>query len=70
MNFSPIVIVGGEPQSISSSEILLKSIKNSSSYHFSFFKKFVNQNIKKFNYSIDIFQLNKDFTNIKKMKLI
>ena len=69
MNFSPIVIVGGEPQSIFI-EILLKSIKK---IHHPIIlvssKSLLIKNIKKFNYSIRFNQLNKDFTNIKKNEI-
>ena len=66
MNFKPIVIVGGEPQSIFI-EIFLKAIKKidcpvvliSS-------KNIVNKNIKKFNSRFKINCLNKDFLNYKK----
>ena len=69
MNFNPILIVGGEPQSIFI-EILLKSLKKirhpiilvSS-------KSLLIKNIKKFNCSITYNQLNKDFTNIKKNEI-
>ena len=41
MNFNPIIIVGGEPQSIFI-EIFLKAIKkNSSSNYFNFIKRFI-----------------------------
>ena len=69
MNFNPIVIVGGEPQSIFI-EILLKSIKK---IHYPIIlvssKSLLIKNIKKFNYSIRFNQLNKDFTNIKKNEI-
>ena len=69
MNFNPIVIVGGEPQSIFI-EILLKSIKK---IHHPIIlvssKSLLIKNIKKFNYSKIFNQLNKDFTNIKKNEI-
>ncbi len=66
MNFSPIIIIGGEPQSIFI-EILLKSLKK---IHHPIIlitsKKILVKNLKKFNYKIKFNQLNRDFSNIKK----
>ena len=39
MNFSPIIIVGGEPQSVFI-EILFKAIKNTVSDYFNLIKKY------------------------------
>ncbi len=69
MNFDPIVIVGGEPQSIFI-EIFLKSIKK---IHHPIIlvssKDLLIKNLKKFNCSIKFNQLNNDFTNIKKKEI-
>ena len=69
MNFNPIVIVGGEPQSIFI-EIFLKSIKK---IHHPIIlvssKDLLIKNLKKFNYSIKFNQLNNNFTNIKKKEI-
>ena len=50
MNFSPIIIVGGEPQSIFL-EIFLKAIKKKkiliNPYYFNFIKRFVEKKYKK-----------------------
>ena len=69
MNFNPIVIVGGEPQSIFI-EIFLKSIKK---IHHPIIlvssRDLLIKNLKKFNYSIKLNQLNNNFTNIKKKEI-
>ena len=64
MNSNPIVIVGGEPQSIFI-EIFLKSIKKIQHPIILISSKdLLIKNLKKFNYSLKFNQLNKDFTNI------
>ena len=66
MNFSPIIIVGGEPQSIFI-EILLKifkKIRNPIILISS--KKILKKNIRRFNYRLKLNKLNKDFSNLKK----
>ena len=69
MNFSPIIIVGGEPQSIFI-EILLKTFKK---IHKPIIlissKTILKKNIKKFNYRLKFNELNKDLSNIKKKKI-
>ena len=66
MNFSPIIIIGGEPQSIFI-EILLKSLKKiQHPIILITSKKILVKNLKKFNYKIKFNQLNRDFSNIKK----
>ena len=54
MNFSPIIVVGGEPQSVFI-EILFKAIKKIQ-YPIILIssKNILNQNIKKFGYNIQI----------------
>ncbi len=69
MNFSPIIIIGGEPQSIFI-EILLKSLKKiQHPIILITSKKILVKNLKKFNYKIKLNQLNSDFSNIKKNKV-
>ena len=66
MNFSPIIIVGGEPQSIFI-EILLKifkKIRNPIILISS--KKILKKNLKRFNYRLKLNELNKDLSNLKK----
>ena len=49
MNFNPIIIVGGEPQSIFL-EIFFKAIKKKkfkTSYYFNFIKKYIKKKYKK-----------------------
>jgi len=69
MNFNPIVIVGGEPQSIFI-EIFLKSIKK---IHHPIIlvssKNLLIRNLKKFNYSIKFNELNNNFNNIKRKEI-
>ena len=66
MSFSPIIIIGGEPQSIFI-EILLKSLKKiQHPIILITSKKILVKNLKKFNYKIKFNQLNRDFSNIKK----
>ena len=69
MSFNPIVIIGGEPQSVFI-EILLKSIKRKylpiiliSS------EDILIKNIKKFNFKTKFNYLNKDLTNLNKNKI-
>ena len=69
MNSNPIVIVGGEPQSIFI-EIFLKSIKKIQHPIILISSKdLLIKNLKKFNYSLKFNQLNEDFTNIKKEEI-
>ena len=69
MSFSPIIIIGGEPQSIFI-EILLKSLKKiQHPIILITSKKILVKNLKKFNYKIKLNQLNSDFSNIKKNKV-
>ena len=69
MNSNPIVIVGGEPQSIFI-EIFLKSIKKIQHPIILISSKdLLIKNLKKFNYSLKFNLLNKDFTNIKKKEI-
>ena len=69
MNFNPIVIVGGEPQSVFI-EIFLKSLKK---IHHPIIlvssKDLLVKNLKKFNSSIKFNLLNNDFTNVKRKEI-
>ena len=66
MNFNPIIIVGGEPQSVFL-EIFLKSIKKSLKYPIILVssKDILNKNMKKFKNNLKFNELNKNFSNIK-----
>ena len=70
MSFNPIVVIGGEPQSVFI-EILLKSIKRR---HLPIIlissEDILIKNIKKFNFKTKFNYLNKDLTNLKKIKSI
>ena len=69
MNFSPIIIIGGEPQSIFI-EILLKSLKKiQHPIILITSKEILIKNMKKFNHKIKFNLLNSDFSNIKKNKI-
>ena len=69
MNFSPIIIVGGEPQSIFI-EILLKAFKKIRKPIILISSRTIlKKNIKRFNYSLKFNELNKDLSNIKKKKI-
>ena len=69
MNFNPIIIVGGEPQSIFI-EILLKAIKKISKPIILISSKTIlKKNIKRFNYRLKFNELNNDLSNIKKKKI-
>ena len=69
MNFNPIIIVGGEPQSIFI-EILLKAIKKTSKPIILISSKTIlKKNIKRFNYRLKFNELNNDLSNIKKKKI-
>ncbi len=69
MNFSPIIIVGGEPQSVFI-EILLKSLKKiQHPIILITSKEILIKNMKKFNHKIKFNLLNSDFSNIKKNKI-
>ena len=67
MNFNPIIIVGGEPQSIFI-EIFLKAIKKKFKHPIILVssKDILKKNLKKFKKNIKLNELNKDFSNIKK----
>ena len=69
MSFNPIVIIGGEPQSVFI-EILLKSIKRK---HLPIIlissEDILIKNIKKFNFKTKFNYLNKDLTNLIKNKI-
>ena len=69
MNFSPIIVVGGEPQSVFI-EILFKAIKKIQ-YPIILIssKNILNQNIKKFGYNIQLNELNKNLSNFKTGKI-
>ena len=71
MNFSPIIIVGGEPQSIFL-EIFLKAIKKNKLKHPIILissKNVLKKNIRKFNNNLKLNELNKNFSNLKKEKI-
>ena len=69
MNFSPIIIVGGEPQSIFI-EILLKAFKKIRKPIILISSKTIlKKNIKRFNYRLKFNELNKNLSNIKKRKI-
>ena len=67
MNFSPIIIVGGEPQSIFL-EIFLKAIKKKSRHTIILVssKDILKKNIEKFKKNLKLNVLNRNFSNIKK----
>ena len=66
MNFNPIIIVSGEPQSVFI-EILLKSLKKLNvNIILISSKDLLKKNIKRFNLNIKINELNNDFSNFKK----
>ena len=67
MNFSPVIIVGGEPQSIFL-EIFLKAIKKKSQHPIILVssKDILKKNIEKFKKNLKINVLNRNFSNIKK----
>ena len=69
MNFNPIIIVGGEPQSIFI-EILLKAFKKIRKPIILISSKTIlKKNIKRFNYRLKFNELNNDLSNIKKGKI-
>ncbi len=69
MNFNPIIIVGGEPQSIFI-EILLKAFKKIRKPIILISSKIIlKKNIKRFNYRLNFNELNNDLSNIKKGKI-
>ena len=70
MNFRPIIIVGGEPQSIFL-EIFLKALKKNSldSIILISSKDVLKKNIEKFKKNLKLNLLNKNFSNIKKGKI-
>ena len=66
MNFNPIIIVGGEPQSIFI-EILLKAFKKIRKPIILISSKTIlKKNIKRFNYRLNFNELKNDLSNIKK----
>ena len=66
MNFNPIIIVSGEPQSVFL-EILLKSLKKLNvNIILISSKDLLKKNIKRFNLNVKINELNNDFSNFKK----
>ena len=67
MNFSPIIIVGGEPQSVFF-EIFLKAIKKKSRHSIILVssKDILKKNIKRFKRNLKLNVLNANFSNIKK----
>ena len=69
MNFNPIIIVGGEPQSIFI-EIFLKAFKKIRKPIILISSKTIlKKNIKRFNYRLNFNELNNDLSNIKKGKI-
>ncbi len=69
MNFSPIIIVGGEPQSVFI-EILLKSIKKINNPIILISSKdILRKNMDKFNFNFELNELNENLTNIRKGKI-
>ena len=69
MNFSPIIIVGGEPQSVFI-ELLLKTIKKiNNSIILISSKDILRKNINRFNLNFELNELNKNLTNFKKNKI-
>ncbi len=69
MNFNPIIIVGGEPQSIFI-EIFLKAFKKIRKPIILISSKIIlKKNIKRFNYRLNFNELNNDLSNIKKGKI-
>ena len=70
MNFRPIIIVGGEPQSIFL-EIFLKALKKNSLHSIILIssKDVLKKNIEKFKKNLKLNLLNKNFSNIKKGKI-
>ena len=71
MNFKPIIIIGGEPQSIFL-EIFVKVTKRKFRYPIILIssKKILKKNIVKFKKNFKYNELNKNFSNIKRGKLI
>ena len=66
MNFNPIIIVSGEPQSVFI-EILLKSLKKLNvNIILISSKDLLKKNIKRFNLNVKINELNNDYSNFKK----
>ena len=70
MNFKPIIIVGGEPQSIFI-EIFLKAIKRNLPNPIILIssKKILKKNMKKFKYNLKINELNRNFSNLSKERI-
>tara|TARA_B100000989_G_scaffold269868_1_gene225591 strand:- start:640 stop:1605 length:966 start_codon:yes stop_codon:yes gene_type:complete len=69
MNFNPIIIVGGEPQSIFI-EILLKAFKKVNNPIILISSKVIlKKNIERFNYHLKFNELNEDLSNLKKRKI-
>ena len=70
MNFSPIIIIGGEPQSIFL-EIFLKAVKKKTQHPIILIssKDILKKNIKRFKKKLKYNELNRDFSNIKMGKI-
>ena len=69
MSFNPIVIIGGEPQSVFI-EILLKSIKKINNPIILISSKdILRKNMDKFNFDFELNELNENLTNIRKGKI-
>ena len=70
MNFNPIIIVGGEPQSIFL-EIFLKAVKKKLKHPIILIssKNVLKKNLRKFNNNLKLNELNKNFSNLKKEKI-
>ena len=69
MNFNPIIIVGGEPQSIFI-EILLKAFKKVRNPIILISSKLIlKKNIERFNHQLKFNELNEDLSNLKKGKI-
>ena len=72
MSFNPIIIVGGEPQSIFI-EIFIKAIqklkKNKKPIILISSKEILKKNMRKFKKNLKLNNLNEDFSNIHKKKV-
>ena len=69
MSSNPIIIIGGEPQSIFI-ELLLKALKKINSTIILISSNYIlRQNMKKFNYNFKLNELNENLSNIKKNKI-
>ena len=70
MNFNPIIIVGGEPQS-TFLEIFLKAVKKKLRHPIILIssKNILQKNIRKFKKNLELNELNRNFSNLKKEKI-